>query len=66
MQETLVTIPVMARELGIAYQTAHRWISEKKAIPSEKLGDKLIVVKRSDFDRFAVDYRAGKYARWQE
>jgi hypothetical protein len=66
MIETLVTIPVIARELGIAYQTAYRWVAVQKAVPSEKLGDKLIVVKQSDFEKFAADYRAGKYARWQE
>lgn len=64
MRPDLMTIPAIAHELGIAYQTAHRWIAEKTVIPSQKLGEKLIVVDRRDFEKFAADYRAGKYERW--
>jgi hypothetical protein len=63
MAHTLITIPAIAVELDIAYQTAYRWVVDKQVVPSEFIGN-LRVVKREDFERFAADYRAGKYERW--
>jgi hypothetical protein len=62
--ENLMTIAAVASELGIAYPTAHRWIAVKKAMPSEIIGKAVYVVRRSDFDVFAADYKAGRYDRW--
>lgn len=59
MAHTLITIPAIAVELGIAYQ----WVVDKNVVPSEFIGN-LRVVKREDFERFATDYRAGRYDRW--
>ena len=63
MAHTLITIPAIPDELGIAYQTAYRWVVDKNVVPSEFIG-KLRVVKREDFERFAADYKAGRYDRW--
>jgi excisionase family DNA binding protein len=63
--ETLLTIAVASAELGISYKTLYRWVATKGAIPFEKIGDYLITIKRSDFDRFAADYKEGKYDRWK-
>lgn len=63
MKDTYLTIRVMADELGIAYQTAYRWVATVKAVPSEFFGS-VLAVRRSDFEKFAADYRAGKYERW--
>lgn len=58
----LLTIRAVAERLLIAYPTAYRWVA-KGAIPSQRIGD-ILVVTESDFEKFATDYRAGKYERW--
>ena len=55
---------MVAQELGIAYETAYKWIATRAVVPSELLGT-IRVVRREDFERFAADYRSGKYERWQ-
>jgi hypothetical protein len=63
MKTSLLTIPVVAQELGIAYETAYKWIATKAVVPSELLGT-IRVVRREDFEVFAEAYRRGDYERW--
>lgn len=64
MSEQLMTIPVIAAELGIAYETAHKWIATKCVVPSMQVGKAMRLVKRADFEVFATAYKRGDYERW--
>jgi hypothetical protein len=61
---TLLSVAAVAAEIGIAYQTAYRWIVTKDAVPSEIVGKNTHAVRREDFEKFAADYKAGRYDRW--
>jgi len=60
----LMTLPVIARELGMAYETVHKWIVLRNVVPYSRLSERVIIVERADAAAFIADYRAGKYARW--
>lgn len=59
LKDEYLTIPEAADELGVAQSTVRRWIREER-LPSYRLGDRRILVKRDDMEHLIVPARPRK------